>query len=947
MSKLHFFADLDVLNCLLGMNYDRSARPAMDLTMDVVEIPFWFSLKNEGKTRSLTLYTQMELYTKDEKTSVTKGSVVLDDASGNAKVSAPKGLAENMAAFYVACLNLSFFAREKGLVQLWANADPEQTGILLSAANGSLRWKRVSGKERPELTVERMLGGTIKMRPYMDDFWDRSETEMMPLEGRIRKAESGDKFAIAKLATAYLNGDDEVKQDPEKAAYWYRKEAELNDSEGAFNLGLLYAKGFGVERDFTKAAEWMEKAVEWGDEDGRAPAKHYRKMAEARRKAMEGDADAMAELAEGYMAIAGSLNQAGPDKDYAESLKWARKAADEGSDSGYWVMALAYDHGRGVGRDERRATELYRKGAELGNAACQHAYACRLVKGESGAEKDVKHALALFKKSAGQGYRLAYRSLGYMYETGEGVEPDFDRELEYFEKACLAAPNDAELLRHVGFQYTNLLDGDEEHWLRGLERAVYWLHKAADLGDRVAANGVGMYDRILESYRQGKIPAGTSAEDCMAYVTDGTIPQRAAPKQTGNLRRDSETARKEAERRRTMEARRQEEAARAAIREGRSVKEAVAAVTKENAVPEEKAEEAAQHGAEAPTSPPGSPPDEEKARKEAERRRTMEARRQEEAARAAIREGRSVKEAVAAVTRDSAVPEEKPEKPTPEKMPKADEPPHAGKASSAVNTPSDEEKARKEAERRRTMEARRQEEARRAEMKAGHKTEQTRLLDRQTETENPESRKREILAARDRELTRIMEKKKAEREEEIRKRYDTARRDAEDRLADAESRIAKARDRISELGLFDFSEKNRLKNSLEAAIHDKAAAEKALSDAEAERRAEEQSLQGYLSEAERKQRQEIERRFPMPLQTNSGNTSGRTTTQTVFADYKEDILGWMEKEKKYSIEDICGAPSLAASRVSEDRVRMIMRQLWQEGRVTRTEVMHRVYYHRN
>ena len=45
MAKPNFFADLDVLNCLLGMQYDMKAQPAMDLTVDVLELPFWFSLK--------------------------------------------------------------------------------------------------------------------------------------------------------------------------------------------------------------------------------------------------------------------------------------------------------------------------------------------------------------------------------------------------------------------------------------------------------------------------------------------------------------------------------------------------------------------------------------------------------------------------------------------------------------------------------------------------------------------------------------------------------------------------------------------------------------------------------------------------------------------------------------------------------------------------------------
>ena len=72
--------------------------------------------------------------------------------------------------------------------------------------------------------------------------------------------------------------------------------------------------------------------------------------------------------------------------------------------------------------------EYYKKGAELGSAACRHSYGCRLINGE-GVKKDAKAALKLFEQSADQGYGLACKALGHMYETGEGVEPDFDKEL--------------------------------------------------------------------------------------------------------------------------------------------------------------------------------------------------------------------------------------------------------------------------------------------------------------------------------------------------------------------------------------------------------------------------------------------------------------------------------------------------------------------------------------
>ena len=171
-----------------------------------------------------------------------------------------------------------------------------------------------------------------------------------------------------------------------------------------------------------------------------------------------------------------------------------------------------------MAKDDRKAVEFYRKGAEQGDRACQHSYGCRLINGE-GVRKDTAQALYLFEKSAEQGYALAFKALGHMYETGEGVEPDFDKELAYYEKACLAEPDNAELLRHVGYQYTNLLDGDGEQWLRGVERAAHWLRRAADLGDRTARGGAAMYEQILKLHREGKIPAGTSMSDCMSILS--------------------------------------------------------------------------------------------------------------------------------------------------------------------------------------------------------------------------------------------------------------------------------------------------------------------------------------------------------------------------------------------------------------------------------------------
>ena len=517
MPKPNFFCGLAALQWLLE-HEPKSEQDDIDLTVDLIEAPYLFVYTSEAEAWNLKVLMRGELYDHEKGSGVEKGNIRVDKKTGQGSGQTTDPLLrDNLGAFFEACRRISRYICDENLQPMYAGLDPEQAGVMLEVSGDRLKARTVAGAERPEMMCSTLFGGAVMMRPYMDDFMDRSMTEMMPLEERIEKAESGDKFAIAKLAQAYLNGDDEVEQDPEKAAYWYRKEADLQDSEGAFNLGLLYAKGFGVERDFVQAAEWMEKAAAWGDRDGIGPAKTYRAMAENLKKAEAGDAEAMAELAESYMALGGSLDQAGSGKDYAECLKWAQMAVDAGCAAGCWPLALAYEHGRGVAADKQKATELYRKGAEGGHAPCQHSYGCRLMTGE-GVGKDTMAAKELFEKAADQGYALAYKALGHMYETGEGVEIDFDKELDYFEKACQADPSDAEFLRHVGYQYTNLLE-DKNKWLYGVERAAHWLRAAADRGDRVAASGAGMYEQILALYKQGKIAAGTSLDKCMSILS--------------------------------------------------------------------------------------------------------------------------------------------------------------------------------------------------------------------------------------------------------------------------------------------------------------------------------------------------------------------------------------------------------------------------------------------
>lgn len=420
MSKPNFFASIDALNCLLQMDFDKPSKD-IDLTLDLIELPFWLSFCSDKKTQTLKAFAQTELYNKDEKMAMEKGSLILDRSSGQASVKAVQEIGENMGVFYAACQKLSCFIQKKKLEPLYANLNPDEAGILLVKNNDELSWKVVSGRERPSLTVQTLFGGITMGRPYMDDFWERSELENLSLEEKIAAAEEGNMTAMEELAMLYLNGDEnqEVEPDPAKCVYWFTKLAETGNATAMFNLGLHCAKGHGIKRDFEKAAEWMEKAAEAGDDDAPRLIGKYRKLACAVKKAADGDAQAQADLAEGLMELGGSLEQAGVGDDYTESVKWAKLAAAQGNADAMWVLALAYEHGRGVDKNIDVAIEYYKKGAELGNAACQHSLGCYYARGDY-LKKDNEKAIELFRKSAAQGYELAIKDLGRCTQSENG-----------------------------------------------------------------------------------------------------------------------------------------------------------------------------------------------------------------------------------------------------------------------------------------------------------------------------------------------------------------------------------------------------------------------------------------------------------------------------------------------------------------------------------------------
>ena len=79
------------------------------------------------------------------------------------------------------------------------------------------------------------------------------------------------------------------------------------------------------------------------------------------------------------------------EDNYREALELAHQAAEAGSLDALWVLALAYEHSRGVKQDYEEAFRLYKQAAEAGHAPSQANLACLYARGD-GVEKDMQKA---------------------------------------------------------------------------------------------------------------------------------------------------------------------------------------------------------------------------------------------------------------------------------------------------------------------------------------------------------------------------------------------------------------------------------------------------------------------------------------------------------------------------------------------------------------------------
>src|SRR5262249_58434273 len=83
----------------------------------------------------------------------------------------------------------------------------------------------------------------------------------LPIDDLRAKAAAEDNAAMEELARRLLQGVG-VAKDRRAGAGWLLRAAQHGSPQAAFNVGVMYERGFVVERDSVRAVEWYRKAVQ-------------------------------------------------------------------------------------------------------------------------------------------------------------------------------------------------------------------------------------------------------------------------------------------------------------------------------------------------------------------------------------------------------------------------------------------------------------------------------------------------------------------------------------------------------------------------------------------------------------------------------------------------------------------------------------------------------------
>lgn len=154
----------------------------------------------------------------------------------------------------------------------------------------------------------------------------------------------------------------------------------------------------------------------------------------------------------GFVVLVAALALSGcvlPDRP-SQHVQDLTKTAMQGHVESAYELGLAYEKGRGVGQNLKKAEQWYRKAAEKGHVEAQNNLG-GLYQDGIGVGQNYAESLQWYRLAAEQGHPGAIRNLGYLYDQGLGVAQDKSRAAVLYYQA--AEKGDRGAMINLGMLY--------------------------------------------------------------------------------------------------------------------------------------------------------------------------------------------------------------------------------------------------------------------------------------------------------------------------------------------------------------------------------------------------------------------------------------------------------------------------------------------------------------
>jgi len=255
-----------------------------------------------------------------------------------------------------------------------------------------------------------------------------------------------------------------------------------------YDQGWNYERGLGVRQDYAEALKWYRKAAELGNKEARIRIEAVETLISRDKKGFSQNSSGTGQTqsdadGEGEIEALALGNRYFNEKNYAEAVKYYRKAAELGNADAQSTLGWMYDQAKGVRRNYAEAAKWYRKAAEQGNNVAQNNLGTLYYNGQ-GVKRNYSEALKWFRKAADHGNAAAYGWLGDMYYNGQGVKKNYGESAKWYRKA--AEQGDAYAQNELGVLYYN-----GQGVKRNYGEALKWFRKAADQGNAAAYGWLG------------------------------------------------------------------------------------------------------------------------------------------------------------------------------------------------------------------------------------------------------------------------------------------------------------------------------------------------------------------------------------------------------------------------------------------------------------------------